>query len=90
MIENTNANKTSAQIKKLSYKLQRELDSLPKKIEELESTQQELSALVSSESFYQQDADSVKQKLSELSKIDDKLSLAYARWEELEMMQAGE
>ncbi|NOY73867.1 MAG: ATP-binding cassette domain-containing protein [Gammaproteobacteria bacterium] len=70
--------------KKLSYKDQRELDHLPKKIEQLEVEQEQINAQMLLPDFYQQShnmVDEVNQRLAEVSKVLEK---AYARWEELD------
>jgi len=69
---------------KLSYKLQRELDTLPVKIEKLETEKQKVEQSLSDPTIYQQ-AESVLAGLQdEYKKLDDELAAAYARWEELE------
>ena len=72
--------------KKLSYKLQRELEELPAKIEQLEGDQQQLLDETSAADFYQQPQDHIKQKLTMLSELEQTLSEAYERWEELDSM----
>jgi ATP-binding cassette subfamily F protein uup len=72
--------------KKLSYKLQRELDELPKKIEALESKQTEIAAETGSSDFYQQDNDYVTSTLAELQSIEEQLEALEERWLELEEM----
>ena len=73
--------------KKLSYKLQKELDSMPQKIETLEQALTEHNKEASSTGFYQQAPDKVQEKLAALAKVEAQLQDAYARWEELEGMQ---
>ena len=77
-------NKPGATRKKLSYKDQRELETLPARIEALESEQAELQALVSSPEFYQGDGETVKQTLARLEQVGEELEIAYGRWETLE------
>ena len=72
--------------KKLSYKLQLELDSLPAVIETLEEQTQNLQTEISDPSFFKQDSATSNQKLSTLAELEEKLSEAYARWDELEGM----
>jgi ATP-binding cassette subfamily F protein uup len=69
--------------KKLSYKDQRELDTLPELIEELEQQQSELEAVISEPDFYQQDHKATSETLEQLAAAKEKLGAAYARWEEL-------
>jgi ATP-binding cassette subfamily F protein uup len=75
-----------APAKKLSYKLQRELDELPKKIETLEAKQSEVGAETGSSDFYQKDNDYVTAKLAELQAIEEQLEALEERWLELEEM----
>jgi ATP-binding cassette subfamily F protein uup len=70
--------------RKLSYKEQRELQSLPEKIETLESEQQELQQLTSQADFYQQDQQTIASIMERLKVVNDELEYAYQRWEELE------
>lgn len=72
--------------KKLSYKLQRELDELPKKIESLESKQSLLAEETGSADFYQKDNDYVTAKLDELQALEQELESLEERWLELEEM----
>lgn len=73
--------------KKLSYKLQLELEQLPQKIETLEVALENLHNEVSGPDFYQQEQDIVNQSLATLSDTEKELELAYARWDELESMK---
>lgn len=72
--------------KKLSYKLQRELDELPVKIEKLELQRDALVAETSQNDFYQKDTDYVTQKLAELQTVEEELDACEERWLELEEM----
>ncbi len=73
--------------KKLGYKQQRELESLPGLIESLEAEQSDLHQKLADPAFYQapeNDIAVVKQRLDEL---EDELGQAYQRWEELESLE---
>ena len=70
--------------KKLSYKDQRELDTLPGLIEKLEQQQAELEQQVSKPDFYQQDKDAVKAVLDRAEQVNRELQLAFERWEQLD------
>jgi ATP-binding cassette subfamily F protein uup len=72
------------QSKKLSYKEQKELNELPKRIEKLEAEQAELQQLTASAQFYQQSPEAIAQTLARLKQLSTDLKLAYSRWEELE------
>ena len=74
----------AASAKKLSYKLQRELDQLPQKIDQLETKIAELTQTMSSPDFYQQNADIVSQTGNELKQLQTDLDACFVRWEELE------
>ena len=75
-----------AAAKKLSYKLQRELDELPKQIEALEAKQAALGEETGSAEFYQKDAEYVATKLDELQSLEQQLEALEERWLELEEM----
>ncbi|HED16973.1 MAG TPA: ATP-binding cassette domain-containing protein [Gammaproteobacteria bacterium] len=69
---------------KLSYKDQRELDSLPNKIETLESEQQSLNDQINGPYFYKQDQKKIDETLSTLSRVTRNLEDAYSRWDALD------
>ena len=71
-------------VAKLSYKEQRELDALPKTIEELETQQSSLSAQISGASFYQQDQVAIQATLARIDEVNTKLETCFERWAELE------
>jgi ATP-binding cassette subfamily F protein uup len=71
-------------VAKLSYKEQRELDTLPKTIEELETQQSSLSDQISGASFYQQDQDTIQATLTRLDEVNTKLETCFERWAQLE------
>jgi len=73
-------------MKKLSYNDQKELNALPKKIEQLEAEQSELQKLISSEAFYKQDQASIAQTMAALNLVEITLEQAYQRWDELETL----
>ncbi len=75
--------------KKLSYKLQRELDELPEKLEQAESALEALQEATSASDFYQQDHDTVNAKLAELHAQENTVEALMERWVELEAMQEG-
>jgi len=72
--------------KKLSFKDQQELDSLPKLIETLESKLLELNKQASAADFYKKDQDLVGKTLAELQQTEEHLEAVYLRWDELEAM----
>ena len=79
--------KTNNVKKKLSYKDARELESLPKLIEDLENELEELQTQVNSAEFFKQDSEFTTKQLNQLADLESKLETAYSRWEELEAIQ---
>ena len=73
----------AAKPRKLSYKEQRELDELPKKIEALEAEQKELAAFLAQPESYTKEADRAMKAQTRHAKIDDELLAAMERWEML-------
>jgi len=73
--------------KKLSYKLQRELDSLPAKIEKLEEKKDAMAVTLADPATYKLPAEEQRDLQDSFSEMDRELDAAYARWEELEAQQ---
>ncbi len=71
---------------KLSYKLSRELEALPERIESLEQTVAQQQKKIASADFYQQSETVIKTELDQLQILEQELETVYARWEELEAM----
>ena len=80
-------NKSPAQTRRLSYKEQRELVALPRKIEELEEEQKKLYKAVSDPLLYKNGDDEAAVIRTRLSALDSELADAYQRWESLETLQ---
>ncbi|MEQ8208700.1 MAG: ATP-binding cassette domain-containing protein [Lacipirellulaceae bacterium] len=72
------------QTKKLSYKDQRELDTLPALIEELESDLAAWHEKMADPEYFKLPKEELAQNQSELDATQAKLNEAYERWEELE------
>ncbi|NDV91266.1 ABC transporter ATP-binding protein [Alteromonas sp. 345S023] len=72
--------------KKLSYKDQRELETLPADIEQLESDVEALQLQVNDPEFFKQDNESTAATLSLLADKENALAQKYTRWDELESM----
>ena len=70
--------------RKLTYKLQRELDGLPRRIQSLEQRVQALEQQVNSAEFYRQPHETVQAALRELEQVRSRLETAVERWAELE------
>ncbi|NOY15746.1 MAG: ATP-binding cassette domain-containing protein [Gammaproteobacteria bacterium] len=69
---------------KLSYKLQRELDELPQKIEQLEQARQALHNTMADPDYFKQSKDQITKNQNKLAETDKELEQAYTRWEELD------
>jgi len=73
---------------KLSYKEQRELDSLPREIEALEREQADLTARMSLPDYHRQGGgDQLRADSRRMAEIEDLLLSKFARWEALEGLQ---
>ncbi|HTI52042.1 MAG TPA: ATP-binding cassette domain-containing protein, partial [Planctomycetaceae bacterium] len=70
--------------KKLSYKEQRELESLPALIETLETEQTQLQQKFAEPGFYQQPGLEIAKVTNRLEALQQELQSAYSRWESLE------
>ncbi len=70
--------------RKLTFKEARELESLPQKIEDMETQQQETYNSMSDPSFYQQDSALISQAKARIEDLEQSLAIAYERWEKLE------
>jgi ATP-binding cassette subfamily F protein uup len=67
-----------------TWKESRELETLPGRIEELETRQSELHGMMADPSFYQEAGDRIAAVREELAALDEDLAVTFARWEELE------
>ncbi|NAZ54771.1 ABC transporter ATP-binding protein [Vibrio toranzoniae] len=76
-----------AKAKKLSYKLQRELEALPMRLEELETQIETLQEEVNDPSFFSKSVEQTQPVLDKLSAAEQELEVAFERWEELEALQ---
>jgi ATP-binding cassette subfamily F protein uup len=72
--------------KKLSFKLQRELDDLPAKMEQLEQAIEVVQKTISEPDFFSQSNEQTQPVYQQLSELEAKLELALERWDELESM----
>jgi len=79
----TNSRPANKSANKRSYKIQKELDELPERINQLELKIAGFHEIISSAGFYdnKENADKV---LQDSKTAQDELDAAYARWEELE------
>jgi ABC transport system ATP-binding/permease protein len=72
--------------KKLSYKLQKEFDELPQKIEDLEQQLSALQSHIGAPDFYTRPQKEIDSHLSLLAKVEADLEASFERWAELESM----
>ncbi len=75
---------TKTVAKKLSYKLQRELDELPEKIAKKEAVVTSLGDEIAAADFYDNAHDVVSKTLADLTQHQTDLDTLYQRWDELE------
>lgn len=73
--------------KKLSYKLQRELEQLPERIAMLEEQQKALEQQTLAPDFYRQPHTETAPILERLAELENELMAALERWDELENLQ---
>ncbi|RUO34951.1 ABC transporter ATP-binding protein [Aliidiomarina soli] len=76
--------------KKLSYKLQRELEELPGQIEAIEAELENLQAAIAEADFFQQAHEHTEPVLSRVAELEEALMHVLERWEELEQQQGNE
>jgi len=69
---------------KLSYKVARELEQLPTKVESLEADIEALGKTMNDPEFFKQSPEKIAEATARAQRLQDELSAAYARWEELE------
>lgn len=73
--------------KKLSYKLQKELEDLPLRIEELENEIAQLQEQINDPAFFSDMKNDTQATLTRLADAEAEFETAFERWEELEAMQ---
>jgi len=74
----------AGQPKKLGYKLARELEQLPGRVEQLEARMAGLTAQLNDPDFYRQAPKDIEKVNTEVALLQAEIDQAYARWEELE------
>ena len=74
-------------LRKLSFKEQRELETLPKRIEDLETEQQQILATMADPNFYRESGKKVIAYKARLEIVEKELAVVYARWDELETLK---
>ena len=83
-VKATDVQKTPVKEKKLSYKDQRELDALPKKLEKLEADIEQLQLKMAEPDFFTQASDLTAPILKKLTDTEAELEACMERWAELE------
>ena len=73
--------------RKLTFKEQKELDALPKRIEELDAEQQQIIATMGDPAFYRESGNKVAETKERLATVEKELAEAYKRWNELEAVK---
>jgi ATP-binding cassette subfamily F protein uup len=73
--------------RKLTFKEQKELGALPKRIEELDSEQQRIVATMADPAFYRESGKKVTETKARLEAVEKELVESYARWEALASLQ---
>ena len=68
----------------MTNKEKHELATLPQRIEELETEQEDLFNTMAGPGFYKQDGRAIAAAKERLETIKQELAAAYSRWEELE------
>ncbi len=81
-------NDTSSQTRRLSYKEQQELVTLPATIESLEIDIASLHQAMAQANFYQQPGDAIAREQLRLKELENRLAESYIRWEELDSVQS--
>ena len=77
----------TGEARKLSYKDQWELDGLPGRIDELETSKQQLESTLADPDFYSRDVDAYNAAARNLEETIVAIAAAEARWLELEAVR---
>jgi ATP-binding cassette subfamily F protein uup len=70
----------------LSFKEKRELEALPARIEELETSVRSLHEAMADPAFYRKDKDEIAETRAKAERLESELASAFERWEALEAM----
>jgi len=76
--------KAKGPVRKLGFKEQRELESLPKQIEGLEREHTELAQKMADPDFYKADAETIARTSERFQALEKEMETAFNRWTELE------
>ena len=72
--------------RRLTYKEQRELESLPGQIDDLETRIAEYHQILADPTFYRRDGEEIARTKAELDSLEEELAKAFKRWEGLETL----
>lgn len=75
--------------RKMSHREQKELESIPAALEQLEAEHASCVEAMSTSDFYRKDPDEIKQAQTDLQALEAKIQATYQRWEELEALSAA-
>ena len=81
--------RTNPKERRLTFKEKKELDALPERIEELETTKSALVDAMSDPGFFKRDGEAIAKDTARLEALDAELTDAYARWDELDAVADG-
>jgi ATP-binding cassette subfamily F protein uup len=73
--------------RKLSFKEQKEIETLPQRIEELDAEHQQIIAAMADPAFYRNSGDKVSATKARLDALEKELAKVYQRWNELEALK---
>jgi ATP-binding cassette subfamily F protein uup len=73
--------------RKPTFKEQKELETLPKRIEDLDAEQQQILTAMADPAFYRESGNKVSEYKARLEVLEKELAEAYKRWEELEALK---
>ncbi len=77
----------SAPKRKLTFKEQKELETLPERIETLELEREQIHTCLSDPAFYRSNGEKVPETKARLEALDSELTRVYERWEVLEALK---
>ncbi len=72
--------------RRMTYREQKELEGIPERIEGLEAEQADLYVTLSDPAFYQSEGDRIAGVRARASEVEEALTAAYARWEQLDRL----
>jgi ATP-binding cassette subfamily F protein uup len=76
-----------AKPRKLSFKEQKELETLPQRIEKLDAEQQQIIMSMADPAFYRESGNKVADTKTRLGAVEKELAEVYKRWNELEALK---